>query len=222
MRTRSNVHVLSGHTGTVADLVCQEADPQVITGSLDSTVRLWDLAAGKTMGVLTHHKKGVRALATHPTEFTFATGSTGSIKQWKCPEGAFMQNFEGQNAIINTLAVNDQNVFFSGGDNGSMSFWDWKSGHRFQALDTTAQPGSLDAESGLMSSVFDKSGSRLICGEADKTSEFFFSFLFSPLFTRRNGARANRVTVKIWKEDPNATPETHPLEWKPTLSRRKF
>ena len=171
MRTRSNVHVLSGHTGTVSDLVCQEADPQVITSSLDSTVRMWDLAAGKTMGVLTHHKKGVRALATHPSEFTFATGSTGSIKQWKCPEGAFMQNFDGHNAIINTLSVNDQNVLFSGGDNGSMSFWDWKSGNRFQALDTTAQPGSLDAESGVMSSVFDHSGARLICGEADKTSK---------------------------------------------------
>jgi pleiotropic regulator 1 len=177
MRTRSNVHVLSGHTGTVADLVCQEADPQVITGSLDSTVRMWDLAAGKTMGVLTHHKKGVRALATHPTEFTFATGSTSTIKQWKCPEGAFMQNFEGHNAIINTMSVNDQNVFFSGGDNGSMSFWDWKSGHRFQALDTTAQPGSLDAESGLMSSIFDNSGSRLICGEADKTSKFSVDYV---------------------------------------------
>ena len=85
MRTRSNIHVLSGHTQTVADVKCQESDPQVITGSLDSTVRLWDLAAGKTMGVLTHHKKGVRALATHPTEFTFASGSTGSIKQWKLP-----------------------------------------------------------------------------------------------------------------------------------------
>lgn len=115
MRTRSNIHVLSGHTQTVSDLVCQEADPQVITGSLDSTVRMWDLAAGKTMGVLTHHKKGVRALATHPNEFTFASGSTGSIKQWKCPEGAFMQNFDGHNAIVNTLSVNQNNVFFSGG-----------------------------------------------------------------------------------------------------------
>lgn len=115
MRTRSNIHVLSGHTQTVSDLVCQEADPQVITASLDSTVRMWDLAAGKTMGVLTHHKKGVRALTTHPNEFTFATGSTGSIKQWKCPEGAFMQNFEGHNAIINTLSVNQNNVLFSGG-----------------------------------------------------------------------------------------------------------
>ncbi|ENH71874.1 pre-mRNA-splicing factor prp46 [Fusarium oxysporum] len=197
MRTRSNIHVLSGHTQTVSDLVCQEADPQVITGSLDSTVRLWDLAAGKTMGVLTHHKKGVRALATHPSEFTFASGSTGSVKQWKCPEGAFMQNFEGHNAIINTMSVNEQNVFFTGGDNGSMSFWDWKTGHRFQSLDTTAQPGSLDAEAGIMSSTFDRSGLRLICGEADKT-------------------------IKIWKQDETATEESHPLEWKPTLARRKF
>jgi pleiotropic regulator 1 len=53
-----------------------------------------------------------------------------------------------------------------------MSFWDWKSGHRFQSLDTTAQPGSLDAESGIMSSTFDRSGLRLITGEADKTSKF--------------------------------------------------
>ncbi|KAH6691247.1 WD domain-containing protein [Plectosphaerella plurivora] len=197
MRTRSNIHVLSGHTGTVSDLVCQEADPQVITSSLDSTVRMWDLAAGKTMGVLTHHKKGVRALTTHPNEFTFATGSAGSIKQWKCPEGAFMQNFDGHNAIINTLSVNRENVLFSGADNGSMSFWDWKTGHRFQSLDTTAQPGSLDAEAGIMSSTFDKSGLRLICGEADKT-------------------------IKIWKQDEKATPESHPLVWQPNLSRRKF
>ncbi|TAQ89465.1 hypothetical protein B7494_g2210 [Chlorociboria aeruginascens] len=197
MRTRSNIHVLAGHKGTVSDLKCQEADPQVITSSLDSTVRLWDLAAGKTMGVLTHHKKGVRALAIHPKEFTFASGSTGSIKQWKCPEGAFMQNFDGQNSIINTLSVNEDNVLFSGGDNGSMSFWDWKSGHRFQALDTTAQPGSLDAEAGIMSSTYDHTGLRLICGEADKT-------------------------IKVWKQDETATPETHPLEWKPTLGRQKF
>jgi hypothetical protein len=57
------------------------------------------------------------------------------------------------------------------GDNGSMSFWDWKTGYQYQSLDTTAQPGSLDAEAGLMSSTFDKTGLRLICGEADKTSK---------------------------------------------------
>ena len=197
MRTRANIHVLAGHKGTVSDVQCQAVDPQVITSSLDKTVRLWDLAAGKAMGVLTHHKKGFRALEIHPTENTFASGSAGTIKQWLLPKGDFMQNFDGQNSIVNTLAVNEDNVMFSGGDNGSMSFWDWKTGHRFQSMDAIAQPGSLDAENGIFASTFDKTGLRLITGEADKT-------------------------IKIWKQDENATPETHPLEWKPTLGRQKY
>ncbi|KAF2746453.1 WD40 repeat-like protein [Sporormia fimetaria CBS 119925] len=197
MRTRTNIHVLSGHKGTVSDLKCQEADPQIITGSMDSTIRLWDLAAGKTMGVLTHHKKSVRALTLHPSEFTFASGSSGSIKQWKCPEGAFMQNFEGHNGIINTLSVNEDNVMFSGADDGTVAFWDWKTGHRFQSTQSVAQPGSLDAEAGIMCSTFDKTGLRLITGESDKS-------------------------IKMWKQDDEATEETHPLEWVPTLGRRKF
>jgi pleiotropic regulator 1 len=197
MRTRSNIHVLSGHKGTIADLKCQEADPQVITGSMDSTISLWDLAAGKRMGVLTHHKKSVRALTLHPNEFTFASGSSGSIKQWKCPEGAFMQNFEGHNSIINTLSVNQDNVMFSGADDGTVAFWDWKTGHRFQSTQSIAQPGSLDAEAGIMCSTFDQTGLRLITGESDKS-------------------------IKIWKQDDEATEETYPLEWKPTLGRQKF
>lgn len=134
---------------------------------MDSTIRLWDLAAGKTMGVLTHHKKSVRALTLHPTEYTFASGSTGSIKQWKCPEGAFMQNFEA-NGIINTLSANEDNVMFAGADDGTVSFYDWKTGHRFQNTQSIAQPGSLEAEAGVMCSTFDRSGLRLITGESDK------------------------------------------------------
>ncbi|GIZ39936.1 hypothetical protein CKM354_000329800 [Cercospora kikuchii] len=197
MRTRSNIHVLSGHKQTVSSIVTQATDPQVISGSLDSTIRMYDLAAGKTMGVLTHHKKGVRSLTTHPSEFTFASASPGQIKQWLCPKGDFMMNFEGHNSVINSLAVNEDNVLFSGGDNGSVAFWDWKTGHRFQYEDSVAQPGSLDAEAGIMTSTFDHTGLRLITGEADKS-------------------------IKVWKQDENATEETHPLQWAPTLGRQKF
>jgi pleiotropic regulator 1 len=79
--------------------------------------RLWDLAAGKTSVTLTHHKKSVRALAIHPTEYSFASGSAGgnNIKKWQCPDGTFVHNFSGHNAIINTLSVNAEGVFFSGG-----------------------------------------------------------------------------------------------------------
>jgi len=47
----------------------------------------------------------------------------------------------------------------------------------------------LDGEAGIYTSAFDNSGLRLITGEADKT-------------------------IKIWKEDEEATPETHPVDMK--------
>lgn len=111
----------------------------------------------------------------------------------------FLNNMSGHNTIINSLSVNEDNVLVSGGDNGSLCLWDYATGHRFQRIETVAQPGSLDAEAGIFASSFDVSGSRLVTCEADKT-------------------------VKIWKEDPNATPETHPIdmvEWAKDFQARK-
>jgi pleiotropic regulator 1 len=196
MRTKACVHTLTGHTNTIADLFSQGADPQVVTGSHDSTIRFWDLAAGKTSCVLTHHKKSVRALANHPSEFTFASASPDNIKQWKFPDGNFIQNLSGHQSIINTLAANTDNVLVSGADNGSMQFWDWRSGYCFQKMQAIAQPGSLDSESGIFASTFDMSGCRLITAEADKT-------------------------IKIFKEDEAATEETHPIEWKAQVLRKR-
>ncbi|KAE8223846.1 hypothetical protein CF319_g3176 [Tilletia indica] len=170
IRTKAQVHVLSGHRGTIASVVCQEADPQVITGSMDATVRLWDLAAGRSITTLTHHKKSVRALAVHPAEFTFASGSAGgrNIKTWKCPEGSLVNNMTHE-TIVNSLSVNADGVLFSGGDNGSLRFFDYATGVPFQSAEDIPQPGSLDAESGIFCSTFDQAGIRLLTGGADKT-----------------------------------------------------
>ena len=49
------------------------------------------------------------------SRFTFATGSPDNIKQWKFPDGNFLQNLTGHQAIINSIAVNSDGVLVSGG-----------------------------------------------------------------------------------------------------------
>jgi pleiotropic regulator 1 len=68
MRSRVQVHCMSGHQSTVASILSHGADPQVITGSHDNTIRTWDIRTGKTLHTLTYHKKSVRALAMSPNE----------------------------------------------------------------------------------------------------------------------------------------------------------
>jgi len=197
IRTKSQVRVLGGHKSTVGSVICQAAEPQVITGSHDSTIRLWDLAAGDALTTLTHHKKSVRTMIVHPKEYTFASGSADNIKVWKCPEGKFLRNASGHNAIVNALAINRDNVMVSGGDSGSMMLWDWKTCYNFQRIDTIVQPGSLDSEAGIFALAFDQTGSRLISCEADKS-------------------------IKIYKEDEDATPTSHPVKFKSMRVPKKY
>lgn len=112
------------------------------------------------MTTLTHHKKAIRAIVNSPIENSFTSASPDAIKQFAYPNGTFMKTLSGHQAIINTLSCNQDGVLFSGADNGSMHFWDYKTGYNFQTAETRAQPGSLDAEAGIYCSTFDKTGTR--------------------------------------------------------------
>ena len=187
IRTRHAIHVLEGHESTIGAVLTQATHPQVITGSHDQTIRMWDLVAGKCFTTLTHHSKSIRALAKPTFNHTFCSGAADSLKQWQAKDGRFLQSLTGHKAIINALAVNDDGVLVSGGDDGSMSFWDYNTGYMFQKTSAIVQPGSLESENSIMALAFDATGTRLVTGEADKT-------------------------IKISKSDMDASELSHPID----------
>jgi pleiotropic regulator 1 len=84
--------------------------------------------------------------------------------------------------------LNKDGVLVSGADNGSLYFWDYKSGYNFQQVNSAVQSGSLSSEAGIFAIKFDHSSTRMITAECDKT-------------------------IKMWKEDENATPEDYPIKY---------
>jgi pleiotropic regulator 1 len=187
IRTKTQLHCLSGHDNTVGCLIVNSTDPSIITGSQDSTIKLWDLVAGKCVTTLTHHAKGIRSMVQAPFERTFCSGAADGIKKFTSSRGQLLKTLSGHCAVINAMAVNEDGVMVSGGDDGTMRFWDYQSGYNFQEEQSVVQPGSLDAENGIMALEFDLTGTRLITGECDKT-------------------------VKIWKQDEEASELTHPID----------
>ncbi|AMD21128.1 HEL153Wp [Eremothecium sinecaudum] len=199
IRTRLAVMTLVGHKGPINKVRCLPVDPQAVSASTDATVRLWDITAGKAMSVQTHHKRNVRDIAFNPSEFSFASACTDDIRSWSLPEGQLLTNYQSESlGVINTLACNPNGVLFAGSDNGQLSFFDYKTGHKYQTLETKEAPGSLESERGILASSFDRSGLRLITCESDKT-------------------------IKIWKQIADASPDTHPsLPWNPSLISQRF
>ena len=76
-------------------------------------------------------------------------------------------------------------------------FWDWTSGNNFQAAQSVLQPGSLESEANICACAFDATGTRLLTAEGDKT-------------------------VKFWRQDEAATPESHPVNFRPPRDMRRF
>ena len=68
-----------------------------------------------------HWLRSVRAMAKHPIEYAFASGGADNIKKFRLPRGEFLHNMlQNQGTIVESMALNEDGVLVSGGNNGSM------------------------------------------------------------------------------------------------------
>jgi WD40 repeat protein len=105
---------LPGHLRQLISVKRAPAGNIFATGSLDDTVRLWDIDVGRELATLTGHKGNIEALAFSPDGKTLATGSEDrTIMLWDAATGEFKM----------TLGTHDGQLLASCANDGAIKLW---------------------------------------------------------------------------------------------------
>jgi WD40 repeat protein len=151
------VSSLKGHTNWVNDLV-QISDDLLASSSNDQTVRIWNLKTNTSKFILTGHNHFVRSLK-QITSSILASGELKTIKLWDTSNGLEIRNLTGHVGGIYSLDLIDigGQTLVSGGDDGTIRKWNWRTGNLSSTIDTGSSIWSL---------------------AVINLGEYFFSFLF--------------------------------------------
>ncbi|KAK3302002.1 WD40-repeat-containing domain protein [Chaetomium strumarium] len=101
----NNVESIRGHTDPVRDLAFSPTDVKFVTASDDSTLRIFDFAAGAPESTLTGHGWDAKSCDWHPTKGLIVSGSKDHlVKLWDPRTGRCLTTLHGhKNTITKTL-----------------------------------------------------------------------------------------------------------------------
>lgn len=118
--------LLAGHTGGANTVAFSHDGRTLATGSIDSTIRLWDMTTGKTITTLEPHAHYVIAVAFSPDDRTLATASVDStIRLWDAGTGDATATLFGHRDFVNSLAFSsDGRTLVTGSMDATIRLWD--------------------------------------------------------------------------------------------------
>ena len=99
------LQTLEGHSSRVTSVAFSPDGTQVVSGSYDETVRLWDAATGTALQTLEGHSSWITSVAFSPDGTQVVSGSADkTVRLWDAATGAALQTLEGHSSAVWSVA----------------------------------------------------------------------------------------------------------------------
>ena len=98
----------------------------IASASDDSTVRVWEAASGKCLGVLEGHNSRVNSVAWAPDGLIASASDDSTVRVWEAASGQCLGVLEGHEGSVNSVAWGPDGLIASASEDGTVRVWDSK------------------------------------------------------------------------------------------------
>ncbi|KAJ2804013.1 hypothetical protein H4R20_002666 [Coemansia guatemalensis] len=109
--------------------------PFMITGSLDSTMRVWDIDTGDCLDTIFGHIEGIWSLAFDSLRIVSGSND-GTVKVWDTSSHACLFTLKTTSAAINCVSISDTCIIV-GDNDGNVRVYDFRDTHSLDVISAT-------------------------------------------------------------------------------------
>lgn len=162
-QSKIDFEIFDGHLADIKSAVFSPDGCYVLSGSVDTLLKLWDAATGECLRTMQGHTGTINSVAFSPDGLRLLSGSADrTLRVWNALSGECSHVLTGHQGAINGVAFSPNGeCLLSASDDGSLKLWSSASCECLHSMH--------GHEGKVTSAAFSVDGSHILSGACDKT-----------------------------------------------------